>query len=274
MKSRENPYKLLISERFFTILIVVITNGRGDNMVTEAGDKPLYLQLVDELEMKIRNTMEPNDKLSSERELTHIHGVSRITVRLAIQELERRGLVYKKHGKGTYVSEIREPAVDLSSAYSFTEQMRKIGKVPKTQILSLLEKNASEYLAKQLQIDINEPVVELERIRLADNVPMMLEKTYIPAEVVPGMTEERLNHMPLYEIFAEDYNQTIRLAEEEFYASIALDHEAKVLGIKNNSPVLHITRKTYNQKNKIIEFTFSIARADQFRYKISHIRQE
>ncbi len=64
----------------------------------------------------------------------------------------------------------------------------------------------------------------------------------------------------------------IRLAEEEFYASIALDNEAKILGIPSNSPVLHLVRKTYNDKNRIIEFTFSIARADQFRYKITHQR--
>ena len=83
-------------------------------------EKPLYLQLVDELEVKIRESMVPNEKLFSERELTHLYGVSRITVRLALQELEKRGLVYKKHGKGTYVSEISEPAVDLSQVYSFT----------------------------------------------------------------------------------------------------------------------------------------------------------
>ncbi|WP_258526890.1 GntR family transcriptional regulator, partial [Streptococcus suis] len=99
-------------------------------MVSQTVEKPLYLQLVDELEVAIRERMAPNDKLFSERELTQVYGVSRITVRLALQELEKRGLVYKKHGKGTYVSEISDTAVDLSQAYSFTEQMKKIGKVP------------------------------------------------------------------------------------------------------------------------------------------------
>ena len=243
-------------------------------MVTDAGDKPLYIQLVDELELKIRNTMEPNEKLFSERELTQIYGVSRITVRLALQELEKRGLVYKKHGKGTYVSEIREPAVDLSAAYSFTEQMRKMGKVPQTKILSFSVKQATEYLAHHLQIEVSESVIELERLRLADGISMMVEKTYVPANLLVGLTEKQLQEKPLYEIFSEDFGQVIRLAEEEFYASIALDNEAKILGIKNNSPVLHLIRKTYNEKNKIIEFTFSIARADQFRYKISHRRGE
>ncbi|WP_153048317.1 GntR family transcriptional regulator, partial [Streptococcus suis] len=117
-----------------------------------------------------------------------------------------------------------------------------------------------------------EEVFEVERLRLADEVPMMLERTYVPASLFPALTAIRMREKPLYEIFLEDYGQTIRLAEEEFYASIALDNEAKILGIPSNSPVLHLVRKTYNDKNRIIEFTFSIARADQFRYKISHQR--
>ncbi|HEM2809075.1 GntR family transcriptional regulator [Streptococcus suis] len=235
-------------------------------------EKPLYLQLVDELEISIRERMAPNDRLLSERELTQVYGVSRITVRLALQELEKRGLVYKKHGKGTYVSEISERAVDLTQAYSFTEQMRKIGKVPKTSILSFRCIQASDYIAQQLQLSHGEVVYEIERLRLADDIPMMLERTYIPVLQFPALTAQRLNEKPLYEIFFEDYGQIIRLAEEEFYASISLDNEASVLGIPNNSPVLHLVRKTFNVKNRIIEFTFSIARADQFRYKISHQR--
>ncbi|HFI0916784.1 GntR family transcriptional regulator [Streptococcus suis] len=241
-------------------------------MVSQTVEKPLYLQLVDKLEVAIRERMAPNDKLFSERELTQVYGVSRITVRLALQELEKRGLVYKKHGKGTYVSEISDTAVDLSQAYSFTEQMKKIGKVPRTSILSFKLVKASDYIAQHLQLSQGEEVFEVERLRLADEVPMMLERTYVPASLFPALTAIRMREKPLYEIFLEDYGQTIRLAEEEFYASIALDNEAKILGIPSNSPVLHLVRKTYNDKNRIIEFTFSIARADQFRYKISHQR--
>ncbi|HFI2463899.1 TPA: GntR family transcriptional regulator [Streptococcus suis] len=241
-------------------------------MVSQTVEKPLYLQLVDELEVAIRERMAPNDKLFSERELTQVYGVSRITVRLALQELEKRGLVYKKHGKGTYVSEISDTAVDLSQAYSFTEQMKKIGKVPRTSILSFKLVKASDYIAQHLQLSQGEEVFEVERLRLADEVPMMLERTYVPASLFPALTAIRMREKPLYEIFLEDYGQTIRLAEEEFYASIALDNEAKILGIPSNSPVLHLVRKTYNDKNRIIEFTFSIARADQFRYKITHQR--
>lgn len=236
----------------------------------QTNDKPLYLQLVDTLEIIIRDNMEPNEKLFSERELTQVYGVSRITVRLALQELEKRGLVYKKHGKGTYVSEISNSAVDLSQAYSFTEQMRRIGKIPSTKILSFSTILVTDFIAQQLQISLGDQVFELERLRLADGIPMMLERTYVPVEIFPQLSKERLEELPLYEIFFEDYGQQIRLAEEEFYASIALDNEANLLRIPNSSPVLHLIRKTYNDRNRLIEFTFSIARGDQFRYKVSH----
>ncbi|HFI0350750.1 TPA: GntR family transcriptional regulator [Streptococcus suis] len=236
----------------------------------QTNDKPLYLQLVDTLEIIIRDNMEPNEKLFSERELTQVYGVSRITVRLALQELEKRGLVYKKHGKGTYVSEISNSAVDLSQAYSFTEQMRRIGKIPSTKILSFSTILVTDFIAQQLQMSLGEQVFELERLRLADGIPMMLERTYVPVEIFPQLSKERLEELPLYEIFFEDYGQQIRLAEEEFYASIALDNEANLLRIPNSSPVLHLIRKTYNDRNRLIEFTFSIARGDQFRYKVSH----
>ena len=135
-------------------------------MLDLASEKPLYLQLVDTLEEEIRESMLANDKLSSERELTQIYGVSRITVRLALQELENRGLVYKKHGKGTFVSEIGDSAVDLSTAYSFTEQMKKLGKVPQTSILSFSVIEAPESIAQEMQLSTGELIFELEPVNI------------------------------------------------------------------------------------------------------------
>ncbi|HEK9991317.1 TPA: GntR family transcriptional regulator [Streptococcus equi subsp. zooepidemicus] len=233
-------------------------------------EQPLYLQIVDVLEVKIRNTMSANDKLLSERELSDLFGVSRITIRLALKELELRGLIYKQQGKGTYVSGIKEPATDLSSAYSFTEEMTKQGRKPQTVILSFERIKTTAYLSGMLDLDVDTDVFELERLRIADGKPLMFERTYIPERGFEGLTSDLLEKKPLYDVFAEDFQEAIRLADEEFYASIALDYEAKLLGIKKGDPVLHIMRKTYNEKNRLIEFTFSIARADQFRYRIQH----
>ncbi|WP_159560921.1 GntR family transcriptional regulator [Streptococcus halichoeri] len=235
-----------------------------------AKEPPLYLQLVDQLELKIRQSMSANEKLLSERELIDVYQVSRITVRQALKELETRGLIYKKQGKGTFVSAIREPATDLAAAYSFTEHMKSLGKQPKTQMLAFEETQITSSLAKLFDMEVGTPVYELERLRLADNVPLMFERSFIPMAEFPQLSKSQLEKQPLYDVFAESYGQTIKLAEEEFYASIALDYEAELLHIQKGDPVLHMIRKTYNDKNILIEYTFSIARADHFRYRITH----
>ncbi|MEQ9764525.1 GntR family transcriptional regulator [Streptococcus jiangjianxini] len=233
-------------------------------------NKPLYLKMVDTLELVIRDSMSPHDKLPSERELSETFDVSRITVRQALKELEARGFIYKKQGKGTFVSSIENVKTDLSSAYSFTEQMKKLGKKPETRILSFEKVQVTPYLATYLNMELGTEVFELERLRLADGLPLMFERTYMPADLFKELSEEKLPKKPLYDIFAQDFNQTIRVAEEEFSASIALDYEADLLDIKKGSAVLQIARRTYNDKNMLIEFTLSTARADQFRYHITH----
>ena len=97
--------------------------------------QPLYNQLVDLLKEKIEMEMEANDMLPSERELTNRYGLSRTTVRLALQELEKQGYIYRQHGKGTFVSDLSKQVTNLSGSYSFTEQMRSVGKTPETKIL-------------------------------------------------------------------------------------------------------------------------------------------
>ncbi|HAQ1079432.1 TPA: UTRA domain-containing protein, partial [Enterococcus faecium] len=77
---------------------------------------------------------------------------------------------------------------------------------------------------------------------------------------------------PLYNLFSENFNQIVRLADEEFYASIVQKEDSELLNIPEGSPVLHLVRSTYNLENEVIEFTLSVARADKFHYKIRHLR--
>jgi transcriptional regulator, gntR family len=101
---------------------------------------------------------------------------------------------------------------------------------------------------------------------------MMLEVTYLPVSQFFSLTAHDVEQKSLYQIFEEDYNIKIGVAEEEFKASIARSDDATLLQISEGSPVLSLTRTTYNDRNIIVEFTLSVARADQFRYKIVHTR--
>ncbi len=216
--------------------------------------------------------MVAHDKLPSKRELTSFYGVSRTTVRLALQELEKMGYIYRQHGKGTFVSELRTNATDLAGAYSFTEQMRAMGKHPETKILAFKKIEATKYLASHLNVQLGEPLFQLDRLRLADDLPMMIEKSYLPVKLFMSLSQEILFLKPLYNLFSENFNQIVRLADEEFYASIVQKEDSELLNIPEGSPVLHLVRSTYNLENEVIEFTFSVARADKFHYKIRHLR--
>ncbi|MGX7163881.1 GntR family transcriptional regulator [Enterococcus massiliensis] len=241
-------------------------------MANKIKKQPLYDQLVELLKEKIENELEPHTMLPSERELSEIYGLSRTTVRLALQELENLGFIYRQHGKGTFVSDLKDTALNLVGSYSFTEQMKSLGKIPKSEVLLFEKIEANKYLAQQMNLRLGVKLIKLKRLRIADELPMMLERTYLPFNHFLTLTKKQLEEKAMYDIFKEDFQETIKLAEEEFYASIVRAKDTELLAIREGAPVLHLMRKTYNMKNEIIEYTESIARADQFRYKIVHTR--
>ncbi|MEQ3460957.1 GntR family transcriptional regulator [Enterococcus cecorum] len=234
--------------------------------------QPLYDQLVDLLKEKIETELEPNTKLESERELSNRYGLSRTTVRLALQELEKMGYIYRRHGKGTYVSDLSKSAKNITSSYSFTEQTKALGKTPKTVILEFETIEANKYFANKLQVSLGEPLYKMKRLRLADDEPMMLERTYLPVKKFWNLTQALLETKPLYDLFSQDYQQVVHIADEEFYASIVRNKDMAYLEIKEGSAVLNLVRTTYNIDNEVIEYTLSVARADQFHYQVRHIR--
>lgn len=234
--------------------------------------QPLYDQLVDILTEKIEQEYQPGDLMPSERELSERYGLSRTTVRLALQELEKLGMVVRQHGRGTFVADRSAQAANLVQSYSFTEHMRSLGRVPETTILEFSEIDADKKLAESMGARLGDKLFKLKRLRSADGVPMMVEMSYLPVRKFLTLKRRLLESMPLYDIIEKVYHEKIRVAEEEFFASVARPADAHLLDIAENAPVLELTRTTYNISNEIIEYTLSVARADQFKYRILHQR--
>ena len=236
-------------------------------MAIGARKQPLYDQLVDILTEKIDHEYRAGDMIPSERELSERYGLSRTTVRLALQELERLGLVVRQHDRSA-------KATNLMQSYSFTEQMRAMGRDPETTILEFCEMEADKNLAEHMGLRIGDRIFKLKRLRSADNMPMMVERSYLPVRQFLSLKRPLLERKPLYDVIEHDFQQTIRVAEEEFYASIARPTDAHLLGIVEGSPVLDLVRTTYNESNEVVEYTLSVARADQFKYKVYHQRSD
>ena len=243
-------------------------------MAIAARKQPLYDQLVDILTEKIEHEYRPGDMLPSERELSKYYGLSRTTVRLALQELERLGLVVRQHGRGTFVADRSVQTTNLSQTYSFTDQMRELGRKPATTILEFSEIESDKNLAGSLGVRIGDKLFKIKRLRSADGVPMMVERTYLPVRKFMSLKRPMLQNASLYHVIEVDFHEKIRVAEEEFFASIARPADAHLLGIGEGAPVLDLVRTTYDMGNEIIEYTLSVARADQFKYKIYHYRSE
>ena len=228
--------------------------------------KTLYQQVILDLEKKIKTEMKPNDRLPSERQLLKEYGVSRNTIRLALNDLEERGVIYRLHGKGTFVSTIYLDQTNLGSMYSFSEQMSEAGHKPTTQNRTLELVTPKEDVANQLNLKAGEKAYKLVRLRLADGVPLMYGETYLPEKIFPNLKMSDLKEN-LYTVMKQKYNEQSILAFEDVQAVNLDEKDSKVLGVKPGDASLKIFRRAINDKNVPIEFTISLARGDRFIYR-------
>ena len=228
---------------------------------------PLYYQLAEIIinDIKEKNLQE-NDRILTEREYCEKYNLSRSTVRQAIAYLEKKGYIYKVQGCGTFVSS-RVMKQKLLKFYSFTEEAKKQGKVPSSKILSFKEKKADEKICKELNINRDDKVYELQRLRLADDEVVMYEKTYLLEKKMQGLSKNILLEKPLYDILQNRYNISFTKATERFSVLLADEKIAEILTIPQGSPIIRLQRWTYAGM-EIIEYTVSLVRGDRFEFEV------
>ncbi len=227
---------------------------------------PLYYQLMQLIVSEIDNNMEVDEKLPSERDFCSKYGLSRSTVRQAFLELEQEGYIYKAHGKGTFVSP-KKLQQELLKLYSFTTEMKKIGKNPSSRVLNFTCIACDRNLARKMKREEGSEVYSFLRLRLADDKPVMVETSYVPKERFAGLSQERLEQNAMYDLFTHIYGVNFTYAEERFQAVPTDELTAKYLRIHRSLPSLKIERFTY-ERDQIIEYTVSMARGDQLIYSV------
>ncbi len=234
-------------------------------MIDKKSRLPLYAQLIDSIVKKISSgEWKEFDKLPSERELCEMYDISRTTIRQAMIELENEGHIYKEHGKGSFVSP-RTFTQNLVSLYSFSEEMKKLGKKPSVKILSFEIMPAPNKVAKELELRETEHVYAFIRLRLADDEPIMYETTYLPVNQFPNLTKKELESNSMYSIFRNKYNINIMNTNERFKAVGVGSLEAPYLMEKEGSPALRIERVAFFHQ-QAVEYTISTARGEKFVY--------
>ena len=194
-----------------------------------------------------------------------------MTVRQALTHLVNNGYLHRLQGKGTFVAEqkIQQPLQGLTS---FTEDMTARGMKPDSQIIQFEMIPSTPQIAKYLSINEYAPVYEIKRVRLADEVPMALETTYISANLVKGLTEEIVNQS-LYAYMENKLNLEIDYGSQMIEASIADKLEAQYLNIQAGAPILLIQRNTFLQDGIPAELVKSSYRADRYKFMIQMKRE-
>ena len=227
----------------------------------------LYLKLSDALaEQILDGTLPEGTLLPSERELCQTYGISRTTVRQALQELNQKGYSKTIHGKGTVVvrPQIRQ---ELRSIYSFDEDMRRLGKQPETQIMDFVEIVPTGTIAEQLKLPAGESVYRIMRLRLANGEPMLLETNYLPCSRFPDLQREMIEHQSLYRVLSNTYSLHIDVAEETFEPILLRPMEAQMLHTGQGGLGMLVERISY-EDGKVVEISKSVSPASKFKHHV------
>ncbi|WP_290514797.1 GntR family transcriptional regulator [Aeromicrobium sp.] len=202
------------------------------------GPLPKHARLREVLLATISEELEPGDMIPSERDLTIRYGVSRATVRAAISALVNDGRLTTVPGRGTVVTRPRvESNLHLAS---FTQDMRRRGHRPSTELIGCSLGDADDSIANALDLGVGDGVWIIERLRLADAEPMAHEVSWYPADLFPDLDAEDLT-TSLYAIFESRYGVVIAHADQTVWTEPAGEH-ARLLEVAAESPVLVFDR--------------------------------
>ena len=227
---------------------------------------PLYYQLKQIMAEKIKTgEWEPDNLVPSERELTEVYQVSRATVRQAIAELVNEGLLYRKQGKGTFVA---RPKLErsLRSLYSFTHSTKAMGLNPTSRVLKQEVVDPQEEVRQILNLKPGQKILKLDRVRLANDEPLLLESTHIPEELCPGLVSEDLAGGSLYDLLTRRYHYDVSRAKESLEPILIDSYTADLLQVQRHKPAFAIERVAFTAENQPVEYTKAIARGDRLRY--------
>jgi GntR family transcriptional regulator len=203
------------------------------------------------------------EAIPSERQLTVELGVSRLTVRAALDDLVREGYLVRRRGSGTFVSEPK--IAQQLTLTSFSEDMRRRGMVAGSRTIELRETHAGAAVGRALNVSPDARVTLIRRLRLADGEPMALETLHVPAAIVPGLTRERLEDSSFYDLLEDEYGVVIASGTQSIEPTVTNEEESELLGVPLHSPAFLFERTSRTDDGATVEFVRSLYRGDRYR---------
>ena len=228
---------------------------------------PLYYQVSRQIEAAIeRGDLTAGSRLENETGLARRWGLSRPTVRRAMQELVDKGLVVRKRGIGTQVvghGQVRRQ-LQLTSLF---DDLARAGQDPTTKVLTHEITAADDEIAQHLGVDPGANVVHLERLRYAEGEPLALMRNWLPVHIASTFTVEQLESGGLYALFRGSGIHT-RIASQRIGAHNADAAQARLLGVRKGAALLTAERATYDDSGRAVEFGRHLYRADKYSFEV------
>lgn len=237
-------------------------------MIEKNSSEKAYKQVKRDLKSKIVNGYYQNgDQLPTNMQLCEMYHVSRITINRALMELEADGCIEKVQGKGCFVR-LKEINQNISHFYSFTEELVKMGYVPGSIFVSFKLEKPSEEIANALNLDAEDKVYVITRLRLANEMIVVYDRSAIPMKLFPNFNKLMLAEGSLYKAMEENYGIRPNHSEENIEAIAINSEDAEKMRLKAGSPVLLIKRVSYYNEKKV-EFNYRLVNSKLFKYHIS-----
>jgi len=231
---------------------------------------PKYLQISHWLmEMIEKGRYAVNDKLPSESKLAELFQVNRNTVRQAISDLVTRGVIQKRNGVGSFVmSQTVQPVkYTLQHISSFTDDMIHMGISPKTRLLSQSVIEAPANVAEKLMLGKERLVILTERLRMGNDIPLVIERSYLPHKEYKAILKMRLTGS-LYHLLTKKFHVKLHRSIQTFRAILLSNEDAKLFGVPPQSPGIFLESVIYDSKNIPVEVLHAFHRGDKYIFEV------
>lgn len=235
---------------------------------------PRHQQVSDWLREEITSgRRETDEQLPSEKELCERFGISRITVRRALQTLEAEGLIYRRQGLGSFVQEphVRQPLVRLTD---FAQDMERAGLRPASHVLHRAPEDASPLVAEALDLEPGQQVLRLDRLRLGDEQPVAFDRTWLPLFYAQLLEGHDLEQETIYRILERHYGIPVLGGRYRIDAVNAPASVASHLDVDPDCALLLVSRISYTAGRKRIYYQQRFYRSDRITYELELARDE
>lgn len=234
-----------------------------------------YEQIALDIQKKISNgTYKPNDQLPLEKEMCVTYGVSRITIKKAMDNLVMNGLVVKRRGSGTFVKDVdRKELKEISTSEQFQGFSNTYkGQSVESKIIEFNIINPTKEIATKLKIHEEEFVYSICRVRYVKKTPYVIEYTYMPINLVTGIRRDILESS-IYSYIQEELGYKIKSAHRTLRALLPSELEQQYLEIDSKFPILQVEQVAYLDNGQPFEYSKSNHRSDLFEFKSISIKQ-